>query len=123
LVVAKVRARGVPPGAVVMLYLEDLTNPESLRPLAPGEHRGRGEGAGVVWAQSSSDGNLKVVIETKDLGHGGEWGFAYCDAPLTPAPFDGEGHWLMLDVPGGLSLTQAGMKIDDHWWKVLYNLD
>ncbi|MHC4505338.1 MAG: hypothetical protein ACYTFI_18710, partial [Planctomycetota bacterium] len=76
---------------------------------------------GIVWAQMAKDGNLKVVIETRDLGHAGEYGFAYSDVPMSPRPFGGD--WFTLDVPGNLYLVLPGMRIDDNWWKVLNNLD
>lgn len=69
------------------------------------------------------DGNLTVVIETRDLGHAGEYGFAYSDRPLSPEPFDGGGSWLRIDVPGDLNMVMPEMKIDGHWWKVECNLN
>ena len=101
--------------------LDDLSDPTSLRLLKPNESFDRGFGAGNVWADITPDGRLKVVIETKDLGHAGEYGFAYSDVPLSPQPF-GKG-WFTIDVPGHINLVLPDMKIDDNWWKVLYNLD
>ena len=73
-----------------------------------------------MWASATPGGELKVVIQTKDNGHAGEYGFAYSDVSL--APKASAGAWSYLDVPGRLYLVQPKMKIDDHWWKVLNNL-
>jgi hypothetical protein len=120
-VVEKVRTMNLSPGQVTALRLDDISSPQSLRLLKPEESFERGQGAGCVWAEVSADGKLKVVIETNDMGHAGEYGFAYSDVPLVPrsSPPD----WFELDVPSHLTYVQPDMKIDDHWWKVLYNMD
>jgi hypothetical protein len=82
-----------------------------------------GQGAGHVWTQVSPEGMLKVVIETRDFDHAGEYGFAYSDTPLSPVPMDDDRHWFRIDVPGYLSIVTPRMKIDEHWWKVLNNLN
>lgn len=120
-VVARARALAIAPGETRELRLDDLADPGTLRLRRPGEVAARGQGAGDVWAKKSADGTLVVVIETRDLGHAGEYGFAYSETPLAPSPFAGE--WLSLDVPGRLSLVLPRMRIDDHWWEVVYNLD
>jgi hypothetical protein len=120
-IVQEVRAIGLKPGEEKELRLDNLSNPKSLRALKAEEQFHRGQGAGSVWAAMTEDGKLKVVVETKDLGHAGEYGFAYSDTRLSPEPF-GEG-WLSLNVPGHLKLVQPKMQLDDHWWEVLYNLD
>ena len=117
----RVGVLGIAPGESKSFRLDDLDDPGSLRPSAAAERRARGQGAGDVWAQRTADGKLKVVIETRDLGHAGEYGFAYSEAPLIPTKLDGE--WLSLDVPGRLNLVLPRMRIDDHWWEVVYNLD
>ena len=66
-------------------------------------------------------GKLKVVIETRDLGHAGEYGFAYSEVPLITSPC--RAIWLELDLPGHLTIAQPSMKIDDNWWEVLNNLN
>jgi hypothetical protein len=120
-VVRRVDALGLMPGETRELRLDNLDEPMSLRPLRPGEGQERGRGAGNVWAQKTPDGKLKVVIETRDLGHAGEYGFAYSEVPLSPTAFGGD--WLSLDVPGRLQLALPSMQIDDRWWEVVYNLD
>ena len=120
-VVAGVRSFGVAPGETKELRLDPLSDPKSLRIRKPGEGNARGQGAGNVWAQRTATGILKVVIETRDLGHAGEYGFAYSEAPLSPSPF--EGQWQSLDVPSHLTLVLPDMRIDEHWWEVVYNLD
>ncbi len=62
-----------------------------------------------------------MVIETRDNGHAGEYGFAFSDVPLTKEPFMDSSNWYRVDVPGHLYLV--GEQIDEHWWSVLYNLD
>jgi hypothetical protein len=120
-VVEQVRRAGVAPGETRAFRLEDLREPTSLRPCREGEFFGRGQGAGCVWARRSSAGKLAVVIETRDLGHAGEYGFAFSEEPLVPKPFGG--GWSTIDVPGHLNLVVSDMKIDGSWWRVLYNLD
>ena len=120
-VVTQVRSMSLAAGDEVQLRLDDPSDPTSLRFLKPGETFHRGQGAGNVWARVTPSGELKVVIQTKDLGHRGEHGFAYSDVPLAPtAP---AGAWSYLDVPGRLKVVQPKMQIDDHWWKILNNLD
>jgi hypothetical protein len=71
----------------------------------------------------TADSKLKVVVETRDLGHAGEYGFAYSEVPLAAGPPGGGSNWSELDLPGRLKLVQPDMKIDDNWWQVCYNLD
>lgn len=120
-VVAQVRLMPLTPDKETSFRLDDLADAKSLRPVKPDESFHRGAGAGRVWALLNKDGKLTVVIETRDLGHAGEYGFAYSDIPLVARPW--EGGWSTLDVPSRLQLVQPDMKIDDHWWKVLNNLD
>ena len=88
-VVEKARALVVKPGETKLLRLDDLHDPGSLRLRRPGEGEARGQGAGNAWARKSPDGKLQVVIETRDLGHAGEYGFAYSEVTLSPSPFGG----------------------------------
>ncbi|MBK9258680.1 MAG: hypothetical protein IPM54_02465 [Polyangiaceae bacterium] len=120
-VVARVRSMAPAPGQEARFRLDDPSEPTSLRFVAPAEEFARGAGSGTVWAAVTPDGKLKVVIETRDLGHAGEYGFAYSDVPLSPQPFGGA--WSTIDVPGHINLVKPDMNIDEHWWKVLYNLD
>lgn len=119
-VVDQVRAMPLAPGREVRLRLDNPAEPKSLRLVKPDETFSRGSGAGCVWAKINNE-KLVVVIETSDLGHAGEYGFAYSDVPLSTTPF-GSG-WLTIDAPGHINLVKPEMKIDDHWWKVVYNLD
>ncbi len=122
-VVAEVRKLDLKPGEVHKLRLDDLDDPTSLRPFRDSDI-GAGMGEGNVWAEVSAAGKLKVVIQTRDLNHAGCYGFAYSDDPLTPTPFGhGDSNWLQLDVPGDfLNMVLPEMQIDEHWWKVEYNL-
>ena len=123
-IVAEVRRRHPPTCTTceVTFRIDDFSNPQSLRPWVRGEELvQRGEGAGRVWARWTEDGKLKVVIQTRDYGHAGEYGFAFSDVPLTKEPFMGSSDWYGVDVPGDLFLV--GEQIDERWWSVLNNLD
>jgi len=48
----------------------------------------RGEGRGLVWAEVSPGGVMKVAFETLDQGHSGEEGFLYSDTPVSSADID-----------------------------------
>jgi len=124
-IVAQVRQAGLKPESQQEFFLDDFADPKSLRPLSDDEvaKLSSGKGAGHVWAQVSPQGALKVVIETRDSGHAGEYGFAWSDTALSPAPMDGEGNWFRIDVPGHLYIVVPRMKIDEHWWEVLNNLN
>ena len=118
-VVAEVRTMNLTPGRVYEFKLEDLSDAKSLRRLKSGSEDARESREGYVWAEVTPAGNLKVVIETHDLGHLGSYGFAYLDAALSPQPDSGGWYWL--DVPGPLNQVLPDMKIDEHWWKVQLN--
>lgn len=119
-VVDQVRVMSIAPDREIQLRLDNPADPKSLRLVKPGETFPRGSGAGCVWAKVNDD-KLVVVIETNDLGHAGEYGFAYSDVPLPSRPFGDD--WFTIEAPGPINLVQPDMKIDDHWWKVLNNLD
>jgi len=121
-IVERIRAMNLSPGEW-HLRLDDVSAPASLRRVGEDETFTRGDGAGCVWAEVKPDGNLKVVIETRDLGHAGEYGFAYSDGPLTMSSMGSDGAWYQVDLPGHLNIVTPDMQIDNHWWKVLYNLD
>ena len=106
------RAVGIRPGEKLELRLDDLANPKSLRKFKPNEVLQGGDGAGLVWAEMTPEGKLKVVIETKDLGHAGYYGYAYTEA----APPKQVTDWGGYDLPG--PLNGVDKKIDDHWWAV-----
>ncbi len=120
-VVERARALGLAPGETRELRLDDPADPRTLRPRRPGDPSERGRGAGNVWAMRTRAGALRVVIETRDLGHAGEYGFAYSDDPLVPRP--AEGGWSTLEVPGHLEFVLPSMRIDASWWEVAFNLD
>ncbi len=122
-IVAQVRLAELKPGELREFVVDRAKDPKSLQAFQPDQSLSRGHGAGHVWAQMSVDNKLKVVIETRDLGHAGEYGFAYSDVPLLPAPSGSSGDWYTIDVPSHLTLVTPAMKINDHWWKVAYNLD
>jgi hypothetical protein len=115
-IVAEVRARGLKPGQSADLRLDDISSPKSLRPRKADEWPKRGENAGSVWATVTADGKLKVVIETRDLGHAGEFGFAYSEKPLSPEKPDNDHDSPRLSLPGPLNTPLR--KIDARWWSV-----
>ena len=118
-IVEEVRSR-VPNGTEEMTFrILDFADISSLQPSGSNELI-RGQNAGTIWASKNSFGELKVVIQTKDLGHAGEYGFAYSDVPLHLTSF-GE-HWYYIDVPGRLNIATPKMQINQNWWKVVYNL-
>ncbi len=122
-IVQQVRALGVKPCQQLELRLDDVSNPKSLRRLKPKEAFGPGWGEGNVWVEMTAGGKLKVVIETKDLGHCGEYGFGYSESPLSLQPLGENGEWYLLDLPGPVNIVSPDMKIDDNWWEVLNNLN
>jgi len=124
-VVAEVRRMHLPPCATceVALRLDDLSDLQSLHERGEDEAYEPGAGRGRVWARRTEDGNLTVVIETRDCGHAGNYGFAFSDGPLKAVPFMGSSDWFRVDVPGHLYLVARDGQIDEHWWSVLNNLD
>lgn len=122
-VVAQVRLSGMKPGGQTEFIMDDLSDPKTMHSIPNGQLLPRGHEAGHVWAEVSTDGKLKVTIETRDLGHAGEYGFAYSDIPLAPKLSEHYNGWYSIDVPGRLNMVQPDMKVDDHWWKVEFNLD
>jgi hypothetical protein len=121
-VVKHVRARGLKPGEKKGFSVDDLAKAPSPDAIKLKRDFRSGPGAGTIWAEMTVEGKLKVVIMTRDLGHAGEYGFAYSEAPLKPIPLGG-GSWLRLDLPGHLNIVLPDMKIDENWWQVIYNLD
>jgi len=121
--VEQVRLMRLMPGEQKEFRVDTLSDPKSIRPLKSGTIVDGEQGVGHVWAEVSRDGKLKVVIETRNLGHAGEYGFAYSDVALLPEPFGTGRDWFSINVPGHLNLVQPSMKVDEHWWKVVYNLD
>ena len=118
--VEEVRRRPIRAGGAVALRL-DPNAPDSVHLIEAEEELVRGGGAGRIWATRTKEGHLKVVIETRDMGHAGEYGFAYSEVPLMPVPLDA--NWSTVDVPGRLTIVGSDAQIDEHWWAVLNNLD
>lgn len=117
-VVGKIRNANLLAGTVTEFKLEDLSNPNSLRPVKPGEVFPGWQGAGVIAALRSSNGDLKLVIRTRDNWHFGQGGFAYSDRPMT-AEQDDQGKWFLPDLLDvSINETKPGLKIDEHWWRV-----
>jgi hypothetical protein len=116
-IVEQVNAIGIQPGESLELRLDDITSPKSLRRVKPDEAAVRAgtiverDGVGDVWAARAADGSLAVVINTRDSGHAGEFGFAYTEAS-PPKPVTD----YSTDLPG--RLNHVDKKIDDHWWAV-----
>lgn len=115
-VVERVRKAGIKPGEHREFVLNGWLDPTSLKAIRSEGSAPIGRGAGRAWAEVAASGALTVVIETRDLGHAGEYGFAYSDEPLTPQPISE--NWYRLDVPGPVNQVTQRMKIDAHWWSV-----
>jgi hypothetical protein len=115
-IVARVRASGLAAGEVRAFRLEGGRLVELPERTVP-----RGSGAGRVMARQGERG-LQVVIQTRDLGHAGEYGFAFSEQELEPEPAGDGGAWRTLDLPSHLQWVTAQDQIDRHWWRVRYNL-
>jgi len=115
-VVEQVRGLGLKPGESAELRLDDIRDPKSLRRRKANEVFDRGQGMGNVWASATASGRLKVVIETRDLGHAGQYGFAYSEVHLAATPSDWSNYTIELDLPGDVQAPLR--KIDDSWWEV-----
>jgi hypothetical protein len=61
-----------------------LSEPKQIGRVAAGLVLPQGSGAGHVWADLLPCGKQTVVIETRDLGHAGEYCFAYSILSITP---------------------------------------
>lgn len=116
-IVEQVRQARLKPDTEQQFFLNDLSNPKSIRVLSKDQaFPDTGKGAGLVWAQASPEGALTVVIVTRDLGHAGVYGFAYSDAPLTLT--QSQSGRFYLHVPGPLHECERSWQLDEHWWKV-----
>ena len=93
-----------------------MNDPQSLRLRGPSEYIPRGSEAGNVWAWRDPNGKLTVIIETKDLGHAGYFGYAYSEIP--PQKF-GEAEPLEFGEVPNLRCTKADWKVAENWWQVV----
>lgn len=110
-VVERLRSESIEPERVHCFRLDKTLSLESLRPIQEGEFIARGDGRGLVWAEVSTGGTLRVAIETRDSGHGGESGYLYSDTPVSSADIDELGReW------------KLGRRISEHWWVIIYDL-
>jgi hypothetical protein len=120
-IVRNVKAFEMKAGEKKLFKLNNFEDPNSIQAL-PGNIDKHGTyGPGLIWAEKTNKGLYKIVIRTRDLGHAGEYGFAYSDTLLTATSI-GNG-WSTIPVPGHINLVTSDMKIDDNWWKVVFNLD
>ncbi len=113
-VVEEVERRGINPGDRLRLHLDRMDDPGSLRPQRD-EDRDRGAGTGNVLAIRKPGGELIVVIETKDHGHAGEYGYAYSEIPPST---QANSKLFRLDPEENLSCTDPDWEIEKNWWKV-----
>jgi hypothetical protein len=116
--VGAVRFLPVPSGEVVELRVDRSWHPRTLHPRSETEPFVAGGGEGLIWASRSAQGELSVVIETCDRGHGGRYGFAFSDVPMTPEARDEPSSISRIDVPGPLKKVRPDQRIDSHWWSV-----
>jgi len=119
-IIAEVRQADLKPETEQQFFLDDLLDPKSLRRVSYEEISKitSGRVAGRVWAQVSPEGALQVVIETRDNGHAGQWGFAYSDRSPKVTPRGEDDRWFYLAVPSHLNEVRTSWQIDNHWWKV-----
>ncbi len=108
-VVQSIRQRKLKPDEVHRFRLDAELSAGSLKQLE-GRLR-RGTGRGVVWAEVSRVGALRVAIETRDLGHGGEVGYMYSETQLTVSD----------TVELGREWTIA-RQVSKNWWMIVYRL-
>jgi len=114
-VVQRIRGFGVPAGQSRHFRLDRLDDPRSLRDRRPEDPLGSGLGEGDVDARRQPDGSLVVVIQTRDHGHAGRYGFAYTEVPQNGTAVDN--GWFLLDLPG-YWIVRPPMRVDRHWWRV-----
>lgn len=116
--VEAVEAMGVKSGEEeIEMRFDRMDDPQSLRLRRPGpsDYIPRGQEAGNVWASRDSNGNLTVIILTKDFGHAGQFGYAYSEIP--PQEF-GEGEPLEFGELPNLRCTTTDWKVAENWWQV-----
>lgn len=114
--VEAVKARGIKPGEEnIELRFDRMNDPRSLRLLGPSEYM-RGREAGNVWASRDPNGKLTVIIVTKDLGHAGQFGYAYSEIP--PQKVGKDEHLEFGELPN-LRCTDADWKVAENWWQVV----
>ncbi len=112
-----VKAKGVKPGEeYIEMRFDRMNDPQSLRRLGPSEYIPRGRGAGNVWASRDANGKLTVIIETKDFGHAGEFGYAYSEIPPQKS---GEPEPLSFGEVPNLRCTEPAGKVAENWWEVV----
>jgi hypothetical protein len=117
-IVDEVRKQPMTPGADYDFRVDSLSQPSTLHLTRPNEITGRGQGVGNVSAMLTPAGKLRVVIETQDLGHAGEYGFAYFEDEITQVSYTDTADRL-----AGPMLWFFDGGIDDHWCRAVYNLD
>lgn len=96
-----------------IFHASDLSDPTSITVIPPEMPvPERGKGAGHIWVSRSGD-LLTVWIETLDLGHAGEYGYAYSTTDQEPAwDHDAWGErWQLED------------RLEAHWWMISHRLD
>lgn len=101
---------GIQPGERARFRVQQIDDPSTLQPLAADEVIERGRGAGCIWASRDEGGALSVWIETLDLGHAGEYGYAWSRAGTPRSPEVWSERWT------GYTALSGG------WWMVRYDL-
>lgn len=118
-IVARLRQMKLPVGKEDRFMMDDLSDPNSLRPLKPKELLLNWSHSDLVWVRQNSPDDLDAVIVTRDCSHFGRFGFAYTTTRMTPELDDEEGIWCLCDLTHApVYETTPDMKIDDHWWGV-----
>ena len=108
-IVLAVRHLQLATGKVHRFRVDPEYSAGSLKPIM--QRVSRGQGRGLVRAESTDSGTLRVVIQTRDYGHGGEAGFLYSVNLLKKADTIELGReWAVVD------------QVSRHWWIVKYVL-
>jgi hypothetical protein len=113
-VVRQVQKTSLNPGEDRKLRLEHFNDPTTLRPRRAGEYIARGKEAGDIWASRGPGGEWTVIVDTRDFGHAGSFGYAYSETE--PQKY---GDLYSFGEPAYLNCTEPKAKIDDKWWEVV----
>lgn len=76
--------------------------------------------SGDVWVEGGAHGPLSILVETRDYGHMGAYGYLYLrDANIPPRTYrtGPEGEYRCVVVPGG-GPWYLRKRVSCHWWAV-----
>ncbi len=111
-IVVKIKSFEIPVGQLVRYKIADFSNTSTIKKLPDNYIAGRGTEKGHIWAFKTKQ-NLLIFIETEDKGHAGQYGVTYSENGQTPLWNNDE--WG--------EFWSTGEKINEHWWKIYFNVD